>query len=204
MVNGRPEQAEFPVDCPPLDIKGRDWCLGWQLCSHFKEKPRLDDCSQKITAGVSCCHRFNHSRLFWLVRKVAYGAAKMQLLLTACHSTAASDYVRRRLSILLNHFVTLHRPNNSMILQPFCLFVCFCLFVIIGIFRGSFITQSCPAAGRPFQICSALQPRQDPMTSWSSTTPKAASSTSPQAWSPTVRTPATSWRWWLLTATVSL
>lgn len=46
-VNGRAEQAEFPVDCPPLDVKGKDWCLGSEPC--FKHKPRLGDCSQEIT-----------------------------------------------------------------------------------------------------------------------------------------------------------
>lgn len=56
----------------------------------------------------------------------------------------------------------------------------------------------------PIQSCSALRLRRDPMTSWSSTTPEAASSTSPRLWSPTVHTPATSWKWWLLTAIVSL
>lgn len=139
MVNGRPEQAEFPVDCPPLDIKGRDWCLGWQLCSHFKEKPRLDDCSQKITAGVSCCHRFNHSRLFWLVRKVAYGAAKVwtAVLWAAGRDAAAAD------SLSLHRGLRLRSKKTIHTFKPFCviartkqfndsaafLFVCLFLFV---------------------------------------------------------------------------
>lgn len=44
-------------------------------------------------------------------------------------------------------------------------FFFFFSFVKIDIFRGSFVTQSGLAARHPFQICSALQPRQDPMTS---------------------------------------
>lgn len=31
-VNGRPEQAEFPTDCPAQDIKGKD-CLKWYISS---------------------------------------------------------------------------------------------------------------------------------------------------------------------------
>lgn len=29
-VNGRPEQAEFPIDCPAQDVKGKD-CLKWTI-----------------------------------------------------------------------------------------------------------------------------------------------------------------------------
>jgi len=29
-VNGRPEQAEFPIDCPAQDVKGKD-CLKWSI-----------------------------------------------------------------------------------------------------------------------------------------------------------------------------
>lgn len=87
--------------------------------------------------------------------------------------TALSDSVLTRLPTLLHHFMTFHKPNNSILLQnnrrhdrrhqnrarlhPFSFFY--------NLIIQAHLSQNCPAARRPFQICSALQPRQDPMTS---------------------------------------
>lgn len=100
-VNGRPEQAEFPVDCPPLDIKGKDWWLGSQLSSDFKHKTRLDDCSQKITEvwAVLTEEKFKvifvggkkHRSSSESVARPSELQAVMQLLLTACHSIPRSQ-----------------------------------------------------------------------------------------------------------------
>lgn len=128
-VNGRPERAEFPVDCPPLDIKGKDhsWahdCVRisspnpdeisvdrrYLSCELFSQKKKTN--KQKIIQVIFLGE--NDARAKQRKCKAAVCAAGSDAAAADSRSVRATvpDHVLRRPSILLNHFVIFQRPNK--------------------------------------------------------------------------------------------
>lgn len=87
----------------------------WELCSHFKQKPRLDDCSHKITeVWTALTDGIIQGYFSWWEKKRRWSSGSVNGGALSCRDAAAADSLSLQRSLGLRLKKTIHA------FKPFC------------------------------------------------------------------------------------